>query len=193
MLELGQKELVWMSDEVGIALGIFVLRILGNTITTLRLVMLARGRSGITFALSFLESTVFAVALGAVVQNLTYIPNLVAYSLGFAIGSSAGIWLERKLTLGYVKLSVISRQQGHEVANSIREAGFGATELDGHGVEGNVFVVETVVERHHIASCVQAIQKTDPHAFITTQALQSTYRGYIPAIQPSLARLLNRN
>lgn len=182
-----------MTDALGVALGIFGLRVLGNAVTTVRLVMLAREKTNLVLILSFIESMIFAVALGAVVQNLNSIPNLVAYSGGFAVGSSVGIWLERRLTLGYVRVSIITRNSGKDVAKAIREAGFGATLLDAHGAESDVYVVETVLERRNVSPCVSAIQKADPHAFITMHALQSTYKGYVPSVQPGLARILSRN
>lgn len=182
-----------MWDELGVAFGIFGMRVLGNSITTIRLVMLSRGRDRLVFVLSTLESLIFAVALGAVVNSLESPLNLLAYSLGYAVGGTVGMALERRLTLGYVRLSVITRKQNHEVVSAIREAGFGATEVEGHGLENDVFVVDTVLERRFIAKCINAVQKADPQAFITTQALQSTHKGYIPATQPSLARILNRN
>ncbi|MCB9436298.1 MAG: DUF2179 domain-containing protein [Anaerolineales bacterium] len=181
-----------MLESISVALGIFVLRVLGNTITTLRLVMLARGRTGMVFILGACESLIFAIALGSVVNNLHSILNLAAYSLGFATGGNVGIWLERKLTTGYITLHIVSTAKGHEIAMAIRAAGFGATEFMGLGAEGEVMMVESTVERKNLAACTAAIQQTDPQAFITTHALQSTRRGYIPAVRPGLARFLNR-
>ncbi len=178
-----------MLEIIGVAIGIFLLRVLGNTITTLRLVMLARNRMRMTFVLSFIESLIFAVALGAVVTNLDSILNLVAYAGGFAVGGPVGMWLESKLTFGYVSLTVISPNYGHAVAEAIRQAGFGATEVAGQGAEGDVVVIETVLERNDLSACLDAIQKADSNAFVTTQALQSTRHGYVQAVRPGLARL----
>lgn len=182
-----------MLESVSVALGIFLLRVLGNTITTLRLVMLARGKTGAVFILGAFESLIFAIALGSVVSNLNSFLNLAAYSLGFATGGNVGIWLERKLMTGYVTLHVVSTSKGHEIAVAIRNAGFGATEFTGLGAEGEVMIVESTVERKNLAACQAAVQQADPQAFITTQALQSTRRGYIPAMRPGLARFVNRN
>lgn len=182
-----------MLETIGVAVGIFLLRVLGNTTTTFRLVMLSRGKSGMVFILGALESLIFAIALGSVVSNLNSILNLAAYSLGFATGGNIGIWLERRLMTGYVMLHIISSHKGHEIAAAIRTAGFGATEFSGLGADGQVMIIESTVERKNVAACTAAVQQADPQAFITTQALQSTRRGYIPAVRPGLARFLNRN
>lgn len=181
-----------MLETIAVATGIFFLRVLGNTITTIRLVMLNRGRNFIVAFLSFFESLIFTIALGAVVTNLDSLPNLMAYCGGFAVGSSVGLWLEQRLTLGYIILTVFSQERGHDVAEAIRKAGFGATEIDAHGAEGDVLIIESIVERSNLPKCTTAIQSVDKDAFITTQTLQSTRRGYIPAVRPGLTRIINR-
>jgi len=180
-----------MLETVGLALLIFFLRILGNAITTMRLVFLNRDQSLTVAVLGFFESLTFAVALGFVVTNLDSLLNLLMYCLGYAVGSHVGFWLERRLTLKYVVLNIISREGHEDVANAIREAGFGATTIMGHGAEGQVYVVESVVERHNLNKCMVAIQKADPDAFITTQNLSSTRKGFVPAVRPGLAHWLN--
>lgn len=181
-----------MLETIAVATGIFLLRVLGNTVTTIRLVMLNRGRNYIVAVLSFFESLIFTIALGAVVTNLDSMPNLIAYCGGFAVGSSVGLWLEKRLTLGYVILTTFSRESGHAVAKAIREAGFGATEIDAHGADGDVIIIESIIERSNLSACTTAIQSVDKDAFITTQTLQSTRHGYIPAVRPGLARIINR-
>ena len=181
-----------MLETLAVALAIFLLRVLGNAITTFRLIMLARGKELITAILGFFESLVFAVALGAVVTNLDSIINLIAYAGGYAVGSSVGMWMERRMTLGYVSIHVVSRNDGHKVANAIRDAGYGATEIIGHGADSDVLVIESVIERHNMEECINVIQGVDDDAFITTQTLQSTRRGYVPAVRPGLTRLVNR-
>lgn len=175
-----------MLESLLVALGIFLIRIIGNAISTLKLVMLARERNWYVFGLSFLESLTFAVAISAVVTNLDSVINLAAYSGGFAVGSSLGIWLERRLTIGFVQLSVTSPQYGKEIATGIRTSGFGATEITGYGASGEVVIIESVLERRNLKAAIEAVQAIDPQAFITTRTLQSTFYGFVPAVRPGL-------
>ncbi|PJF41009.1 MAG: hypothetical protein CUN55_12095 [Phototrophicales bacterium] len=181
-----------MIETLLVALGIFLIRIIGNAISTLRLVMLARDRDVAMFILSFLESLTFAVAISAVVANLSSLINLIAYSGGFAVGNYLGVWLERKLTIGYVQLAITSPQHGKEIANAIRQAGFGATEIIGYGVNGEVMIVESVIERRHLKTTIEIAQSIDPLAFITTRSLQNTFYGFIPSVRPGLYLMRNR-
>lgn len=181
-----------MFEDIAVAIGIFGMRVLGNAITTSRLILLHRDRKFIVAILGFFESLIFALALGVVVQNLDSILNLVAYAGGFSAGGAVGSWLEHKLMLGYVSIHIISPEKGHEIAEAVRDAGFGATEITGHGVKGDVVIIETVVEREDMSRCIKAIQAVDEDAFITTQSLSGTQHGHIQAIRPGLSRLLNR-
>jgi uncharacterized protein YebE (UPF0316 family) len=112
--------------------GIFLLRVVGNMITTVRLVTIIRGYKLLSASLGVIEAGIFAVALGSVVQNLGDIKNLAAYCLGFGVGGYLGLALEHRLVQRFVSVQVISPRRGHEVAVAIRGAGFGATETWGH-------------------------------------------------------------
>lgn len=181
-----------MVETLGFAFGIFLIRIFGNAISTLRLVMLARDRDGIVLVLSFLESLTFAVAISAVVTNLDSVLNLMAYSSGYAIGSYLGVWLERKLMLGYVQLTITSPALGKEIVAAIRESGFGATEITGYGANGEVLIIESVIERKQTKEAIALIQSIDPKAFITTRTLQSTFYGFVTAVRPGVNRRAKR-
>ncbi len=182
-----------MLEDILLALGIFAMRVLGNAITTSRLILLHREKKLIVAVLGFFESLVFVLALGAVVQHLDSILNLVAYAGGFSAGGAVGGWLEHKLMLGYVSIHIVSPEKGHQIAEAVRAAGFGATEIVGHGAGGDVLIVETVIEREDRSRCIQIIQNIDEGAFITTQNLSGTQRGHIQAIRPGLARLMHRH
>ncbi|NDJ85779.1 MAG: hypothetical protein GYB66_07830 [Chloroflexi bacterium] len=182
-----------MIETIAFATGIFLMRVLGNAVTTFRLVMLARDREFVVLILGFFESLIFAIAIGAVVANLDSLINLFAYSSGYAVGGSVGIWMERQLTLGYVALTAISKDNGPEIAEALRDKGFGATEVVGHGADGSVLMIETILERHNLQAAIATVQFIERDAFITTLNLQSRQRGYIPAVRPGLARMLNRH
>jgi uncharacterized protein YebE (UPF0316 family) len=180
-------------EAIAFAIGIFWVRVLGNTITTIRLILIMRGNKLYSTILAFFESLIFVVVLGAVVSNLGSIINLVAYCGGFAAGGYFGQWLEDKMTLGYVMVMAVSKHQdkGVEIAKAIRAAGFGATEVTGRGGEGEVSIVESILERHDLRKCTDIIQAIDSDAFITVQNLRATQRGFIPVTQPGLMRMFN--
>ena len=78
------------------ALAIFGLRVFGVTISTVRMLIMIRGKRLWTVVLGFFESLVFAVAIGSVVTQLDNIWNLLAYCGGFAIGTYVGMLIEAR-------------------------------------------------------------------------------------------------
>ncbi|MCI0710982.1 MAG: DUF5698 domain-containing protein [Chloroflexi bacterium] len=178
-------------EVIATAVAIFALRVIGNMLTTMRLVMIARSKLKPAFVLSVFESLVFALALGVVVTNLNSIPNLIAYSVGFATGGYLAMRLEEHLLPYFIEVTAISVTEGHRIAEAIREEGMGATEHDAHGARGNVCVVQSVIERRQLKKCLTTIYHVDPNAFVSTTALRGTEHGYL-SVQPGLSRLFSR-
>ena len=181
-----------MLEVIGTALGIFALRVIGNMLTTLRLLMNSRGRAEVSFFIAIVESLIFAFALGIVVTNLDSILNLMAYSVGFATGGYLGLQVEKLFLPDFVEMTIISVEKGHQLAEAIREAGMGATETEAHGGKGDVTMVRSVIERHDLRKCMMIVHQIDDTAFVTTTHLRGTQRGFVNA-QPGLSRWLYRS
>ena len=168
-----------MSLEVlTLAVGIFVLRVVGNMLTTLRTVMLVRGQKIRSSILAIFESLVFAVAIGSVVSNLGNIANLTAYVMGYAIGGYLGLVVEDRLIQKYVAVHVISPHSAHEIAQAIRDAGYGATENWGMGASGEVGSVTSVVVHMQVKAISEIVRKVDSDAFVMMEELRGISRGY---------------
>jgi uncharacterized protein YebE (UPF0316 family) len=62
---------------------------------------------------------------------------------------------------------VISRHGGVEIAEGLRERGYGVTETSGYGREGHVEIVDAVVQRAHVPEVMAIVDRFDPQAFVT--------------------------
>jgi len=160
------------------ALLIFGLRVLGIAVTTLSTLMTVQGRTGYAVAAGFVSSLVYVVAIGKVVSNLSNVWNVIAYSAGFAGGTLIGMALEQKLALGYAEVRFICTDDGHDLANSLREAGFGVTELQGHGREKTVEVVTVLIPRKQAKNVLEIGRAAAEDAIVTVTDSRSVQRGY---------------
>ncbi|MCD4686202.1 MAG: DUF5698 domain-containing protein [Anaerolineae bacterium] len=163
---------------LGMAGLIFGLRVLGNMVTTLRLVMLVRGQRAIVAAFATVESLIFALALGTVVNDLHNVLNLTAYCTGFAMGGYLGMELERHLVQRFVAIHIISPRKSHAIAVAIRKAGCGATESWGQGADGQVGIVQVVVSHRQVRDVTAIVERIDDNAFITLEELRGISHGY---------------
>ncbi|GAB4570807.1 MAG: hypothetical protein Kow0077_05850 [Anaerolineae bacterium] len=173
-----------MSVDVQLLLGagaIFLLRILGVSISTVRLLIMVQGRRLLSAALGFLEALVFTVALGSVVSQLSNLWYLTAYCLGFAVGTYLGMWLESRFITNFVTVNVVSTHNAHVIAEAVRKAGFGATEAWGQGAQGLVGQVRIVVLRRDVPRVVDIVNAQDENAFITFDETRAVRHGWLPA------------
>jgi len=162
---------------------IFSLRVVNIALDTVRMLFVVRGERFLAAVIGFVETLLFLVAIGKVIQDLTNIPNVLAYCVGFAVGTWVGMVLEDRLALGYVRVHIVSPQKAKEIASSLRGGGYGVTEMMGKGKEGSVGILEVVAKRRDVTSITRAVTGVDDEAFITTEETRSVYRGYIPGVR----------
>ena len=127
---------VFTQEALLIALGIFALRVLNQSLDTLRVMMMMRGRSLLTWLLGFAETVIFVITLSTVINDLNNILNIIAYSAGFATGNVTGLWIEGRLALGHIHIRVVSPKRGSKVAETLRAEGYAVTEIPARGRDG---------------------------------------------------------
>ena len=110
------------------ALGIFLARMVNIAMDTLRIMFTMRQKSGIAWVLGFIESTIYILLIGSVLTNIGNPLNIIGYSAGFATGNVLGMAIEKRLALGYMHFNIISRHHSTEIADALRNAGFGVTD-----------------------------------------------------------------
>ena len=160
------------------AIIIFVLRVVNIAMDTLRIMLTMRNMKWISWVLGFFETVLFVIAMGAVLDNLTNVLYIVAYSAGFATGNVIGMDLEKRLALGYAKISIFSREKGTEIACALREHDFAVTEIPAHGRSGMVTLLNCYVQRKKVDDAREIILNNDPAAFITIEDIISQHHGY---------------
>ncbi|CAA9343143.1 MAG: hypothetical protein AVDCRST_MAG11-3073, partial [uncultured Gemmatimonadaceae bacterium] len=149
------------------ALLIFACRIVDVSCDTIRMLLAIRGRRGIAGALGFVQALVWILAVGNAVKHLDSPLHILGYAGGFAAGTFVGITIEALLAYGLAQLRIVSAHGGVEIAEALRAHGFGVTEFAGHGREGSVEVVSTVVKRAQVADVMRIVDRHDPQAFVT--------------------------
>jgi uncharacterized protein YebE (UPF0316 family) len=159
---------------------------LNNAISTVRLIMLARNKQVLTFILSVFETLIFAYTIANVVTDLANILNLLAYSVGFAVGGWVGMWLETRLITSYMIVNVFTPLLGHEIADALRQAGFGVTETLSEGRDGEVMMLRSVVQKRDMNKVIEIVRQVKEDAFIAVEEARAVERGWVRAARPSV-------
>jgi uncharacterized protein YebE (UPF0316 family) len=158
---------------------IFVLRVVGISISTLRVLVMMRGKKVAAFIAGFFEVLTYVIAIAEVVNNLDNVWNVLGYCLGFSVGTVAGMFLDERTATGFANVRVISRYKAQSIIEAIHNAGYGATVGWGHGRGGTVGMIVAVVRRKEADALCRIAEGVDPDAFITIEDTRSVRRGYI--------------
>ena len=151
------------------ALLIFGLRIIDVSLDTMRVIFMIRGKRGIAGVLGFFMAMTWIFAAGSAMKHLGSMLHVLGYAAGYATGVMVGITIERFVAYGLASVRIISRHGGVEMAEALRDRGYGVTEHGAYGREGNVEIVNSVVQRAHLAEVLAIVDRFDPKAFVTVE------------------------
>jgi len=160
---------------------VFLARVTDVTLGTMRIIFISRGRKILAPLLGFVEVFIWITVVSQIVGSAkNNFPAYFAYAAGFAVGNYFGMVLEDKLAIGTLVIRAILPKHGNELAQHLREAGYGVTFVDGHGASGPVILIYTIVMRRELEQVVGIIQGTAPKAFFTVEELRSVQQGIFP-------------
>jgi uncharacterized protein YebE (UPF0316 family) len=170
-------------EAILLAVAIFLLRILNSAVGTIRLVVMGRGRHLMSAVLGFTEALIFAFVTANVITDLSNLLNLAAYCGGFSVGIYVGMILEARFVTSYVRVNIITPNDGHEIARKLREIGHGVTEVRGEGGSGEVIMLSSVILRIHTPEVLKAVYAIQPKAFVTLEETRSVQHGWLRALR----------
>lgn len=167
---------------------IFLAEVAVLTLGTVRTMVTVLGESKAAFYLGCFEMMLWIFGTSAVMLKVGEEPFLgVCYAVGFACGNVVGIMAEKKLALGNVVIRIISQCHGKEIAQSVRQAGFGITTVAGEGSEGPVTVQFVVCKRTDMKHVLTIARMIDPDLFYTFETA-----GGVSALDAPMACRTNR-
>jgi len=125
-------------DWVVFPLIIFLARMTDVSLGTLRSVLASKGKKKIVPFIGFVEVLIWLFAISSILQNLHSITSYLAWAGGYATGIYLGLVIEEKLAIGNQVMRIITNQDCEKLIETIKQANFGITVLDGHGARGPV-------------------------------------------------------
>ena len=126
---------------------ILISRVCDVTIGTIRIISVSKGKKSLASFLGFFEVLIWLVAIGQIMKNLNNPACYIGYGAGFALGNFIGITVEEKLAMGTLVVRIFTSINAVNLVNSLKNAGFGVTTVDGHGTTGPVNVIYTFIKR----------------------------------------------
>ncbi len=160
-----------------IAAVVFLTRMTDVALGTIRTIATVQGRTVTAFVLGLFEVTMWLLVITAVINMVTERPWLIIfYAFGFSTGNVVGIWLERRLAMGFVILRIITGRHANEIIETLREADFRVTRFEGEGLRGPVSELYVVCERKELNRALQLARKIDKDIFFLTETAGTVRR-----------------
>lgn len=174
------------------ALFIFGARIIDVSLDTMRVLFAIRGKRGTAAAFGFFQAMIWILAVGTAIRHLDSVWHILAYAGGYSMGTFVGVTIERAVAYGMAVVRVTSQHGGVEIAEALRERGYGATELSGFGREGKVEIVQSIVHRSDLDDVLGLITTWDAAAVVTVDEPKMVRGGSMPAREWALLATLQR-
>lgn len=167
---------------VVIPLLIFLIRIIDVSMGTVRIIFVSRGYKHFAPVVGFFEVLIWLFAIAQIMQNLTNIINYLAYAAGFASGTYLGIYIDGRLAMGYLSVSVMTKKDPTELIEKLESSGYRTTTIEASGKDRrrNVNMLFTVVKRKKIRSVTNIINKFDPKAFYAIEEVKYMHELHVP-------------
>jgi uncharacterized protein YebE (UPF0316 family) len=171
-------DLILTPEALLLAAIIFALRALNQSMDTIRILVMMRGRKLVAWLLGFTQSVIFILTLGRVINDLDNLLNIFVYAAGFASGNVFGIWLEGRLAFGYFNVRIVSPRRGTTIVERLREEGYAVTEIPARGKDGAVSLLNASVRRRDVHKIRKIVEEVDENAFITGEEMRPLLRGF---------------
>jgi uncharacterized protein YebE (UPF0316 family) len=190
MVNLGDPVLV---SWVILPAVILIARIVETSLKTLRLVYVAKGLKYLASGIGMGEVAVWLLSTGLVITNLTNILGILAYIVGYAIGTVVGMDVEDRLKFGHVIVRIITRSDTEGMMRELREKGFGITRLEGQGSYGSsVAILLVLVPRHGLDDLVGTLNHNYPEAIFSVEDIRSLKENASIFFRPREGGMLER-
>ena len=143
---------------------IFLARVADVSLITLRSAAVVQGRRVSAWCYAFLGMLIWILVVTDVIKNLERPAYILAFALGFATGTTVGMYLENWFAVGRRVIRVFSKR-GDEVADGLRKAGFVTTVIDGRGRDGPTQILFIEARRRDKQQILEVVKEIDQHCY----------------------------
>ena len=155
------------------ALLIFVLRLIDQSLTTVRALVVTK-KPVLGAFIGLVESAIWILAVSQVIKDINDPVLIAAYAFGFAGGTLLGIQLEKFIGIGSAVVRVFSTSKSANISKPLREKGFMVTDIKAKGRDGSVTISWCIVPRRKLSKVLSIIKSVNPDAYVTTDLANPT-------------------
>ena len=161
---------------------IFCGKMIEVAFSTLRIILIGKGKRVFGIATGFVEITIWVFLASSVLSDVGSDPlKMVAYCAAFCCGLLLGTFFEQKLAVGLTSIQIVVPQEdGDKLAGILRDGGFGVTLMDGRSVDGTARTLVFIqLRRKRVPEAVDLARRYAPDAVVSVSDIRSVSGGYV--------------
>ena len=151
---------------------IFVFKVLENTLSTLRIIVVANGRKLLGSILQGVIALVWAFSTGLVVVDVLKDPfKVVSFTLGSLVGSYIGSLIEEKIAMGTNMLTaVIDKSYSSKIIRSLKKQKYDVIVLNGKRKDEFKNIIFIMVKRKKRNDVIKLIKNIDSNSTVIVES-----------------------
>ena len=158
---------------------IFFARLIDVSLGTFRTINTVKGRDLIASLIGLVEITVwFLIVKEALNTDNNSFFIVVAYSLGFSVGTYIGGKISKIFIKSNLEVQVILSSKDDNVVNRIRENGYGVTAIEVKGTKDTKYMLYIQIRDNTLENLKKILRKLDNKAFIVVNETKYVENGY---------------
>lgn len=153
---------------------IFIFKVIENTLSTLRIIIVANGKKLFGAILQGIISIIWVISAGIVIVNINedYF-KILFFALGSLVGSYIGSLIEEKIALGSSLItSIICEEKSNLILRTLRKKGYYINIINSNNKERTITIM---VLRKNINKVSNIIKTIDSNAVIISQSINPIY------------------
>ncbi|HBZ25419.1 MAG TPA: hypothetical protein DEO54_04160 [Rikenellaceae bacterium] len=167
---------------------IFFGRIADVSLGTLRIIFVSKGEKYIAPFIGFFEVLIWIVIISEIFSRANDSVAYLSYAAGYATGNFVGILIEQRIAFGVLLFRIYTKESGKELVALLNRSNFGATLIHGTGSQGEIDIIETVVDRKMLRKVEKIFTDFDPGVFYVSEDIRTKQRGIFPKSKSLLSR-----
>lgn len=160
-------------------LKIFCARLIDVSLGTFRTINTVKGKDLAAASIGLVEITVwFLIVKEALNTDNNSIWIVIAYALGFSVGTYIGGKISKRFIKSNLEVQVILSSKDDNIVNKIREEGYGVTAIEVNGSKNEKYMLYIQIRDQSLEHLKDIIRKLDKKAFIVVNETKYVENGY---------------
>lgn len=151
---------------------IFIFKVIENTLSTLRIILVANGKKLFAAILQGFISIIWVISAGIVIVNINKdLLKILFFALGSSVGSYIGSLIEEKIALGSLLITaIINEEKSNLIIRTLRKKGFIVNIINYNNKKRTITIM---IPRKNITKISNIIKTIDNDSIILSQNINT--------------------